>query len=301
MIRRHLNNGRIRVLVGLILLVGLLFQCQRALESYSGQAASPVAHVGPVKPNPSAALAAFIPETPDAVPTLETLAARDPMAFFESCLERYDRSVRDYTCTFTKQEKVGRRMTKRQVMKARFREKPFSVRLDWIENADKCDSVLYVKDRWVKNGKQTAVVVPGRIARLFVSHVMRQIDGKDAKKTSRRTLGDFGLRNSLLLTLKYCKLAAEQGILDFRYVGNGEVDHRETLVFERRLPFTGDQTVWPDGLLVVHVDKELQLPTLCQAYTDDGKKQLLGSYMNTDIRLNANLPDKVFTKKGLGI
>ena len=301
MIRRQFSNRRVRVFVGLMLLAGLLIQCQRALESRSGESASPVAVRGPAPSGPSVALAAPTADTEPIGETIEQRAARDPVAFLENCLERYDRSVRDYTCTFTKQELVGRKLTEVQVMRAWCREDPFSVRLEWTENADKCDKVLYVKDRWIEDGKQKAVVVPGRIARLFVSHVMREIDGKDAKKASRRTVNQFGLRNSMILILKYCKLAAEQDALRYDFMGKGEVDGRETLVFERHLPYTGDEAAWPDRVLVVHVDTELLVPIRCEAYADDAKEALLGTYTYTGIELNPNLPDETFSKKALGI
>ncbi|MBI4581460.1 MAG: DUF1571 domain-containing protein, partial [Planctomycetes bacterium] len=161
--------------------------------------------------------------------------------------------------------------------------------------------VLYVADRWTENGKQLAVVEPGAIARLFIPYVMREIDGADARKSSRRTINQFGLRNSLALVVKFCRLAQEKDRLRFEYVGKGEVNGRETLVFERRLPYAGEDGPWPDRVLVVHIDREDLTPSLCTAYADDDKKVLLGKYMMTDVKLNANLPDSVFTKEGMGL
>lgn len=298
MIRRQFTQRRIQVFIGVILLGGLIFECQRVLSRPDETAT--VAVQGPTTPSPGAAFASPT-VAPVATLTLEEQAARDPMRFLESALDRYDRSVRDYTCTFTKQELVAGEMSAEQVMNAMFREKPFSVRLEWTKNADKCSRVLYVADKWIKDGVQMAVVEPGAIARLFVPYVMRAIHGPDAAKSSRRTIDQFGLRNSLMLTLKYCKLAKEKGVLDLKYVGNGKVNERETLVFERRLPYESENGQWPDRVLVVHLDKDLMFPTLCQAYADDAKKKLLGKYMMTDIKINVNLADSVFTKQGMGL
>ena len=294
------RNRRSRVLVGLILLGGFLVQCQQALRDQSAETPQ-VLVKGPAGVGDKVAFASPAPEQPRATETLEQRAARDPVGFIEDALEQYDRTVRDYTCTFTKQELVGGSLTKEQVMRAMFREKPFSVRLEWTRNADKCERVLYVADRWIEKGQQMAVVEPGWLARTFVSHVLRPIHGPDAKKSSRRTLDQFGLRNSLSLTLKYIKRAEELGKLDFSYQGKGEVDRRESLVFERRLPYTGEDGPWPDRVLVVHIDKELMLPLLCLCYADDEKQVLLGKYMTTDIKLNVNLSDTTFSKEGMGI
>ncbi len=300
MIRRQLTGQRLRVLVGLVLFAGLVFQCQRALVGASPQQPS-VAVVAPVRPAPGVAFASPTPQPTTIIESLDALATRDPIAFLESALDRYDRSVRDYTATFTKQELVGGEMTAEQVMNAMFREKPYSVRLEWVKNQDKCARVLYVADHWLKDGQQMAVVEPGAIARLFVPYVMRPIHGADAEKSSRRTLDQFGLRNSLALTLKYTKLSQEKGVLNFKYTGKGKVADRDTLVFERRLPYEKEGGIWPDRVLEVHLDRETLLPTLCTAYADDAKKVLLGRYMLTNVKLNANLPDSVFTKEGMGL
>ncbi len=301
MITMRMTGGRLRAVLGVGLAAGLALQCGRAYEAR--HAASPAAaRAAAARPQPGQAIAAMVPAaTPGAI-DLEALAAADPIGFFEMALDRYDRSVRDYTCTFSKQELVGNRLTEEQVIRAMFCEKPFSVRLEWIRNEDKCSRVLYVADRWVKDNQQLAVVEPGAIARLFVPYVMRPIHGRDAQKSSRRTIDQFGFRNSLSLILKYCKLAREQGVLEsFSYVGNDRVEGRDTLVFERRLPYTGEEGFWPDRLLVVHIDRETLLPILCVAYADDARQVLLGRYMMTDVKLNPNLPDSVFTLQGMGL
>lgn len=304
MIYRHISVRRVQIVVGLGLAAGLVIQGHRAFESRSaGRSVAELAQAA----SRSSGNQAFASPTPrpaiaelGAAP-MERLARRDPIAFFEKALDRYDRSVRDYTCTFKKQELVNGRMTELQVMEAKFRESPFSVRLKWIENQDKCSRVLYVVDRWLKNDQQMAVVEPGAIARLFVPYVMRPIHGRDAQRSSRRTLDQFGFRNSMALTLKYCKLASEQGVLDFAYKGLDTVNGRTTMKFERHLPYTGEDCVWPDRVLVVHVDKELLLPTLCLAYADDAKTELLGHYELADVQLNPGLDQSVFTKDGMGL
>ena len=301
MIHRYTVKRRARTIVGLVLAIGLVTQCYRVLLVRLGSGFEAAPPAAAARPAGNQAFAALAPRDTTSTLTLEEMAARDPVAFLEMALDRYDRSVRDYTCTFTKQELVCGRLTARQVMEVHYRENPFSVRMKWVQNPDKCSRVLYVADRWVKNGEQFAVIEPGVIAKLFVPFVMRPIHGEDARKSSRRTIDQFGLRNSMALTLKYCKLARQQNILDFTYKGNGKVADRDTMIFERHLPFNGDESLWPDRVLVVHLDKELLVPALCTAYADDAKTQLLGEYQITDIRLNQNLPESTFTKEGMGL
>jgi len=295
--RRH--GRHIKTVVCIILLAGLFVHLREpwARKTYPAAAASEAG----ASLSGNAAFAAVAPAHTHIAESIEELAARDPIHFFEDAIEYYDRAVRDYTCVFVKQERIGGKLGLEQVTNAMFREKPFSVRLEWTKNADKCDRVLYVADRWVENDQQLAVVEPGAIARLFVSHVMRPIHGKDAMRSSRRTIDQFGLRNTLTLALKYAKLSRERGILDFKYKGKGDVDGRETLLFERHLPYAGEGGDWPDRVLVIHIDTEMLVPVLCLCYADDEQQVLLGKYMTTNIRLNANLPDSVFTKEGMGL
>jgi hypothetical protein len=304
MLTREWIGRRTRVLVGTALAFGFTMECQRAWSGRTLQAATPAVAAPAAQVPVRSSMAAYAAPSPDLGVTevpLEVIAAKDPIAFIQRAIDQYDRSVRDYTCTFTKKELVCGEMTEEQVMNAMFREKPFSVRLEWTKNADKAARVLYVADRWMQDGNQMAVVEPGAIARLFVSYVMRPVHGEDAAKSSRRTIDQFGLRNSLGLTLKYCMMAKEKGILKFEYIGNGKVDNRETLMFERHLPYNCEGGMWPDRVLVVHIDKKMMVPTLCTAYADDAKKVLLGKYMCTNVKLNVNLRDSVFTKEGMGL
>ncbi|MBP7934069.1 MAG: DUF1571 domain-containing protein [Phycisphaerae bacterium] len=297
MIQHHVSKRRIRVLLCLALAASFAIQCQRAMVNRNAEmVASP-----PVAPRAEQAFASPATAVQVSASSVEARAARDPVAFFESLLDVYDRGVRDYTCTFSKQERLGDTLGAMQVVEVMFRERPLSVRFKWIKNQDKCARVLYVAKQWVKDGNELAVVEPGAIARLVVPYVMRPIHGDDAKRSSRRTIDQFGFRNTLALTLKYAKLAREQGVGDFAYKGTSEVDGRETLLFERHLPFTGDGSTWPDRVLVVHIDKEHLLPTLCQSYADDAKSVLLGHYQMVDAKFNVNLPDSTFTKEGMGL
>jgi hypothetical protein len=104
------------------------------------------------------------------------------------------------------------------------------------------------------------------------------------------------------LTLKFVKLAAEKKVdYSFKYLGPGEVNGRTTLRFERHLPYTDEAGEWPDRVLIVDVDRELQVPVLCVAYADEAKDELLGRYEMSDVKLNVGLADSVFTKEGMGL
>jgi hypothetical protein len=190
-------------------------------------------------------------------------------------------------------------MTANQVMRVKFREQPFSVNMLWTKNEDRARRAIYVQGRWTNaRGESLAAVEPaGFIARMFVDDVLRAIDGPEAERAARRRIDQFGFANSLRLILKYCDLSASRNELDVRYVRTGMVGGRPTYLFERRLPYTGEQGLYPDGLLLVHLDQEYLLPTRCVAYADEGGTQLLGRYTITNIRFNVGLTDRDFARK----
>lgn len=219
----------------------------------------------------------------------------DPLAYLHKARRDYDHSVRDYSCRLTKQELLGKKLSKEQVVEVKFREGPFSVFMHITKNPDQARRVLYVKDKFVKDGAEQAVVEPeGPIARLLVRSVLRPIDGRDAQKVSRRLISEFGFARSLDLVIKYAELAQAQGRLDLRYAGEGMIDGRRTHVLERRLPYDSASREWPDALVVVHMDQEWNLPVACYSYADPDGKQLLGKYEYSNVRLNIGLPQTDF-------
>jgi hypothetical protein len=234
------------------------------------------------------------------VDAFTSLVRSDPVGALRAALERYQRSVDDYTCTFEKQERVGGRLTAEQVTRVLFRETPFSVNMLWTRNEDQARRAIYVEGRWTGgNGEKLAVVEPaGRLARLFVDDVLRPIDGPEARKAARRSIAEFGFANMLRRILEFCDMGANRHELDVRYVGQGTLAGRPTYMVERRLPYTDENGRYPDRLLVVHLDQEYQLPTGCISYADEARKELLGSYIITDVQFNVGLTDMDFARKG---
>lgn len=293
---RWTTGRKARAVVGLLLVAGFCIQCQKLS---AGKSSLQEARAEKPRNNPSAAYATIKPPVLLSDP-LATTIKTDPIAFFRGAIERYDRSVHDYVCTFSKQELVGGELTTEQITQVKFREKPFSVNMLWVKNADKAQRAIYVQGKWTgKNGEKLAVVEPaGAIARLLVDDVTRPIDGPDAKKAGRRQIDQFGFANSLRLILKYCDLGMQRKEGSVKYVGEGTIAGRPTYVVERRLPYTDDNGMYPDRLLVVHVDKEYLVPTSCTSYADEAGTKLLGRYVVTDIRFNVGLTDRDFARKG---
>ncbi len=278
------HHGRLRWVVGLVLCSALAVQCHQTMR-YPAVKTAPIS----VEIVPTAAVITESMSEP------ERLARRDPLTFFKFCLAQYDRNVRDYRVTFTKQEMVGEKLSPEQVTEVRFREAPFSVDMVWMQNPGRADRVLYVKgSRLDKAGRELALVRPAGLLGGIGLKVWREIHGGDAQREARRTVDQFGFKNTLELIIKYSEQAAAEGKLELEFVGNGEIDGRATYVFERRLPYAGEEAVYPDRLLVIHVDKEWLLPTGCFSYADDDGADLLGRYLLTEAEFNVGYGDADF-------
>ena len=283
--------SRVRLAVGVSLLVAFCIECWPVGEPQASAAALPL-----VQPAVAAVKA-------DAGDPYEKLVATAPLSLLEKGLQRCERSIRDYTVTFTKQERIGGKLRPEQQIEVKFKEEPFSVLMQWVRNPDKARRVIYVQGHRVdEQGRELALAEPeGAIARLLVPSIALPINGSEAQATSRRTIDQFGFENALELIIKYCRLAATEKGFDLRYVGDGTVGGRETYVLERVLPYAGENGAYPDRRAVVHLDKQWLIPLSTHCYADDAKTELLASYVFTDVRLNVGLTDRDFTPEANGL
>ncbi|RMF73887.1 MAG: DUF1571 domain-containing protein [Planctomycetota bacterium] len=238
-----------------------------------------------------------LPAPLPAKPALVELAKRDPEALADLGLKRYMQSVRDYRCLFVKQERVKGHLSKLEEIDVAYREHPHSVFMKWRRNADKVRRVLFVdNDEFVNDkGKKVAKVEPnGALVRLLVSEVEIEIHGKRAAESSRRPIDRFGFRQIYELLQEYNELGRANGVLDYRYAGEGEIDGRPTFKLVRHLPYTGEDGVYPDAMMVLHIDQQWLLPTALYSYADHAGKVLLGRYEYRNVVLNPGLTDADF-------
>jgi hypothetical protein len=218
-------------------------------------------------------------------------AAADPIGFARWARQEFEKRVTDYRCTFTKQELVQGKMTKLQVMELRYRHNPEAIYMIWKENEDEVRRALYIPGDPAyrePDGTRLARVEPaGAIARLFVSDIMIEIDGDRAKKASRRTIADAGLRGTYRLLEEYNGAAERNGELDFRYIGPSSVAGRATYRFERFVPVSKvDGKTYIDARMIFHIDQEHFYPVAVYSFADHEGKKLLGQYLFSNVEIN---------------
>lgn len=227
---------------------------------------------------------------------LAELAQTEPWRLAQLGQEFYAKHIEGYEATFKKRERINGKLRKEETIHTLYREAPTSVLMRWVENADQVKRALYVDSpEFVNNkGEKLAKIEPaGAIIRLVVSEVEIPIHGERAKKTSRRSIDEFGFKSTLHLLNTYNARAEAEGVLDLRYTGTGEIDGRPTFIIERTLPYT-DGSAWPDAKMVMHLDQQWLQPLAVYSYADHEGTQLLGSYVFEDVKLNPQFSSDPF-------
>jgi hypothetical protein len=240
-------------------------------------------------------------DLPDAA-GLEKLAAKDPVAFMETCLRRYQREVKGYTCTMQKQERLGDKLQAKELLTLTCREKPLSVFLRWQEGQRLADAALYVEgenQEKHKNGLKSMMLVhPAGLAGKLVKSVSRDPEGEEARQAGRYSLPDCGIAQGTQRTLAYMRAAKAAGQLKVEFLG------------EVPLPEAGDRTCYKlrrakyakpeeDGVtdLTIYFDKEtwLQVGSVLKGDND----QYIAQYFFRDIKLNPEFKPETFAKEAL--
>lgn len=222
---------------------------------------------------------------------IENLARTDQVALLEYALANYKKTVRDYTGTFCKRERLDGKLGEKAVIEFKFMEKPFSVFMRWKKNADSADKILYVEGE--NAGKM--LVHPTGLLSLFDS-LKLDPEGKRARKSSRQPPTQFGFHRTLVRMLDVYKKAEKKGHLETRYLGAKTIEKRKCIGIERILP---EKQGYETARLITYFDVEYALPTSSEIY--DWEDKLLGEYSYEDLEFNVGLTPKEFTPKANGL
>jgi hypothetical protein len=111
----------------------------------------------------------------------EESAKNDALEFLRTCLQHYLANVRDYRCKFHMRERSGAGLAQVQVLSIKFRESPYSVDMTWLENPAGARRISYVEGRWVKEGRQLALVEPSGLGSIVLPGGLKlDIHGKES-------------------------------------------------------------------------------------------------------------------------
>lgn len=228
---------------------------------------------------------------------LVRMAEKDPMELVRWGRAWYEEHVREYRCVLVKQERLGGKLSAVQEIELRYREDPFAVYMLWQTNPDGARRALHMQtgEYFDKHGQKLVRVEPnGALARLFTKDIFLPINSDEVRKNSRRTIDEAGFRATFALLERYNGIAAERGVLDLRYGGEGTIDGRPTFMIVRDLPYQGPAGPYPDARMILHLDQQWLLPVGVFSYADHAEKELLGSYIFSHVELNPGFDATAF-------
>ena len=270
------TNRRVRIIVGLFLAGLFWIQCTKTEAVREEPKHVRIVHGERVTKGST--------EVADHV--IKLAKAGEHVEALNYCLNHYKGRYQDYTCTLIKQERLRGELGKVQTVAVKFRDKPFSVAMKWVKNPPLGDRVLYIEGEYGGN----MLVRPRGLIGKLVGTVMREPDGKDARKNSLRTVDKFGFERSLQSLLKYYEAGKVAGELGKAYGGEGEVAGRRAAVLVRYLT---DDPKYPSYKTLAYIDLEYLVPICVEGF--DSKDNLICRYVFTDIKFNVGLTDEDFT------
>lgn len=172
-----------------------------------------------------------------------------------------------YSCTFIKQEVVNGKSMPTEIADVFVLEKPFSVYMVF-QNPTQIRRLLYVENKFIKNGKECVIVEPHGLLRILLPSLWLPYDDPIILRKSRSTIKSFGFKNILDRIL-------------------------ESLEEHYHLELINNVLKHDDGRFVLYVsmNDKLGIPVSLHIYEDG---QMIGNYVYTNIKLNIGLTAKDF-------
>lgn len=268
---RSIQFGQFQRLVG-GLAAAVVILATNALPAQQ-QLADPIYRVAndPAASNVGADNVAAAPATPPAQPAaadakqgfdLAQKPGEHPLApvlrVVKECQNEMDRNVRDYTCTFVKQERIDGELAEKQFIMLKLMENPFSVYMNFLKPYAGRE-ICYVAGQ--NDGKM--VVLEAGFKRML-GKMNLDPQGALARKGQKRPITDVGIRN---LSVKLQKMwEAETKFAECEVTSNPEVkiNDRTTTMIQVKHPIPRPDFKFHIARLFV--DNELKVPIHFDAY-----------------------------------
>ena len=231
----------------------------------------------------------------------EALVKSDPIAALDASLARYKRDVRGYRCILQKQECLGRKLGKVEVIRHAVREEPFAVYMFWEEGAGSAAATLYVRG---ENGGRM------KVKTTYFLETNTDPNGLIARGSSRYSIEDAGIFHGTLRTLRAWKAARDRGEWQVEYLGRQklpelgrecyalkrtcnppDVDNFRMADLERRDP--AQHPLEAFTTITIYLDCETWLQTGSVLTKADGS--LMAAYYFRDVKINPAFEADQFT------
>jgi hypothetical protein len=248
---------------------------------------------GAAQPPPELSPPGFEPPTAAQAPALNAARASDIGTQLVADARLSYQRVRDYSCTFVKQERIRGVLQPEQVAQMRVRAEPFSVHLKFVGPGSVAgQEVCYVAGR--NGGKMR-----GKAAGLMGAVGFITLDLKDPRAVAqnRHTLDESGIGNLIERIAQGQEAERRAGRAQLR-VAEYTFNRRPCVRLEAVSPPSADGPVYAYRC-VTYFDKETKLPVRFECYDapkpgGDPGGELAECYSYIDLHFNLGLGDAAF-------
>lgn len=226
---------------------------------------------------------------------IELFARTDVVELLRQSLIKYQKSVRGYSCTLCKQERIKGKLTAPEEVDVWFKDEPYSVLMHWTKGATRAAATLYVAG---ENDGKLCVRPHAEALKKLIGWAKRSPDSDDAKEMSRYLITESDLRSVAERTFKVWKNVRDSGAtFNVQYLGLHknlhEVGNRDCHVIKRICNPPEEEGLTE---ITIYIDAETWIQVGSVLKVND---ELLGSYWYKDIRLNPSFDDKHFKPETL--
>ena len=202
--------------------------------------------------------------------------------------------VKDYTCIFTKRERVKGELLPEQTILMKVRENPFSIYMKWVGEEHRGQEALYV------TGKNDGELKVHRGGLLGIINFNLDPEGDLAMKNDRHPITEAGIGHTIRLIREDLALARKNNEGEITGLGKKEVDGSGVHCFRAVVPpekvKTGSKKTSPEkyysALSEICLDAVSLLPVSVTIYDSAG--ELLEKYGYREVKLNVGLTDRDF-------
>jgi len=222
---------------------------------------------------------------------------KDVLGFLGACLKRYDETVKGYTLSFRKRERIGGKLHPWETIEVCYRDQPQSVFFDWQEGARAGGPMkaLYVEgENKNAKGKSQLLALPAPPLTL-IGVQKRDTDSADSKSSGRYPLSDFGLKQAMQHVVEVWKVADDEKALHVDYLGLYKVPEADGQICHKIHRHSFARPEGNDGVteVIIYVDRETLFQVGSIVLGKD--RELLGEYYFRNIHLNPDFAPDQFT------
>ncbi len=218
------------------------------------------------------------------------------LALAKRGLDQLRTSIKDYSCTVVKRERIDGKLNEHEYMFAKIRHEPFSVYLYFLApDSVKGQEVIYVEGR--NEGNMLAHAGSG--VRAMVGTVSLKPSSMIAMQGNRYAITEIGVENLAKRLVEVAEHDKQFGECDVQFFPNAKVNGRICTCVQVVHPVP--RRNFRFHLARVFIDDELLVPIRYEAYDwpheEGGQPVLMEEYTYMNIKVNNGFTDADFDPK----